>query len=62
MFGLGCTSQDDSVFDQDDGGTVLADQQNIQGIWQEVMEVSGTKLRIVVNISAGQKYINRNYG
>lgn len=54
VFGLGCTSQDDSFSDQDDGGTVLADQQNIQGIWQGVLEVSGTKLRIVFNISAGQ--------
>lgn len=54
VFGLGCTSQDDSVSDQDDGGTVSADQQDIQGIWQGVLEVSGTKLRIVFNISAGQ--------
>ena len=25
VFGLGCTSQNDSVSDQDDGGTVLTD-------------------------------------
>jgi hypothetical protein len=54
VFGLGCTSQNDSVSDQDDGSTVPADQQEIQGIWQGVLEVSGAKLRIVFNISAGQ--------
>ena len=54
IVGLGCTSPNDSVSDQDYEGTVLADQQDIQGIWQGVLEVSGTKLRIVVNISAGQ--------
>ena len=54
VFGLGCTSQNDSVSDQDDESTVPADQQNIQGIWQGVLEVSGAKLRIVFNISAGQ--------
>ncbi|MCD4799822.1 MAG: alpha/beta hydrolase, partial [Methanosarcinales archaeon] len=54
VFGLGCISQNDNVSDQDDGGTVLADQQDIQGIWQGVLEVSGTKLRIVFNISSGQ--------
>ncbi len=54
VFGLGCTSQNDNVPDQDDEGTVPADQQDIQGIWQGVIEVSGTKLRIVFNISAEQ--------
>jgi hypothetical protein len=54
VFGLGCTSQNDSVSDQDDESTVPADQQYIQGIWQGILEVSGAKLRIVFNISAGQ--------
>ena len=54
IVGLGCTSPNDSVSDQDNEGTVLADQKDIQGIWQGVLEVSGTKLRIVFNISAEQ--------
>ena len=54
VFGLGCTSQNDNIPDQDDEGTIPADQQDIQGIWQGVIEVSGTKLRLVINISSEQ--------